>query len=91
MRAILEIDRGVLELRCHAGVVDMAIALGHSRGLAFAHAQLHARVQRQHVVLAGLDPPQINQLLEFPRMLVGEVVAFREVGLDMVELPLLGI
>ena len=42
VRAILEIDRGVLELRCHAGVVDMAIALGHSRGLAFAHTQLHA-------------------------------------------------
>src|SRR5437762_1903800 len=49
-----------------------------------------AIVQRQHAVAPGLDPPQINHLPQLVRLLVRKIVAFREILVDVVKLPLVG-
>ncbi len=44
-------------------------------------------VERKHIVLRGLHPPQVLQLAQLVRMLRGEVVRLREVLVDLVEFP----
>ncbi len=46
-----------------------------------------AVVERQHAVAAGLDPPQVDHLAQFLGVLLGEVVTLREVGVDVIEFP----
>ena len=45
-------------------------------------------VQWQDAVFIGLDPPQIDQLLQLLRVLFGQVVTLGEIFSDVVELPL---
>ena len=45
-------------------------------------------VKRQHAVLAGLDPPAIDQFPQLLRFFLGEIVGFGEVLIDVVQLPL---
>ena len=44
-------------------------------------------VQRQDVVAAGLDPPDVDELLEPVRVLIGEVMGFRAIYVRVVQFP----
>ena len=89
--AVLHVDRRVLEHRGAARIVDVAIGGACGQRLRLGHAGLHPGVERQHVVLRGLGPPEVDQLSQLLRMLRGKVVALREVLGDVVQLPLLGV
>ncbi|MFN9957828.1 MAG: hypothetical protein ACK55I_32380, partial [bacterium] len=58
--------------------------------LALAHPRLHPGIERQHVVLARLHPPLIDQRAELLGIGVREIGAFREIFGDVIEFPFLG-
>ena len=73
--------------RLRAGIVDVAIA-GRGNDGPFVHETLRAAaIDRQHVVLAGLDVPRGDHFDQFVAMLTRDVVVFSEVFVDMVEFP----
>ena len=69
-----------------SNVLRPPIRLGRPISSAFMPIGV-APVERQHVVLGRLDPPQVLQLAQLLRVLRGEVVRLREVLVDVVELP----
>jgi hypothetical protein len=48
-------------------------------------------VNREHVVLLRLDPPEVDQLAQLLRMLSGEIVAIDRVRSDVEQLPPVGV
>lgn len=94
-----DLERLVLEVRCgafrdarHAVEVGKDAAPARQAG---ANADVEAFdlavVEREYVVLGGLNPKQVLQFTELIRLLVGKVHSFAEVLGDIVEFPLIGI
>jgi hypothetical protein len=61
--------------------------LGYLRSLGTEDLHNTAVFQRQDVVSAGLDPPQIDEFLQLVRVLVGEIVTFARVGDGVEQFP----
>jgi hypothetical protein len=60
------------------------------RGRGTAPREAVAVVQRRHAVGLRLPPPGLHQLRRPPRLGGGEVVGLREVGIEVVEFPVVG-
>ena len=71
----------------HAGVKGELVAGAvESRGV-FGKSRPEAVVERQHVVLLGLAPPQLDHRGQALRLLFREIVDFRKVLVEMKQLP----
>ena len=88
-RFVLEVRRGAFGNARLAGEVGEHAAPAREAGAdADVEALDRAVVEREHVVLGGLDPEQVLQLAQLRGLLVGEVHGLAEVLGDVVELPL---
>jgi hypothetical protein len=61
--------------------------LGNLRAFDTENLHYAAVLQRQGVVLSGLDPPEVDELSELVRVLSGEVVAFGGIRRGIEKLP----
>src|SRR4051795_6652576 len=92
VRLVLEVDDRVLAQAAHPPVEDLGLALDEDRSTREVGVEAldPAVVERQHVVLDGLDQPKALKLRELVGVLSGEVVRLRPVGVGVVELPDVG-
>src|SRR5436189_26173 len=75
------------ERRADAGVEGEAVARAmEARGVLYK-SRSEAVVERQHVVILRLAPPQLDHILEPPRLLCREIVGLGEIAVEMEQLP----
>ena len=48
-------------------------------------------IEREHLVALGFAPPELDQLCHLVGLVPGAIVAFREVLVEVIKLPLVGI
>ena len=85
--AAAHIGRDVGRHMAHAGMEGELMARAvEARGV-LGKARPEAIVERQHVVLLGLAPPQLDHLGEPLRLLFGEIIGLGEIAVEMEQLP----
>ena len=91
VRHVDQARRGIAGHHLGAGVIDVLLAVDRDLRPLIREAQGAAAVDRQDVVLAGLDVPHADHGDQPVALLRGEVVGFREILVEVVKLPALGI
>ena len=71
----------------HAGVKHEIVARALKPGGVVGKARREAVVERQHIVLLRLAPPQLDHFGQALRLLRGEVIDLGEIAVEVKQLP----